>query len=757
MLNASPKEMNKNGLDPEKALKILQMDGTLSQVIKGFEPREQQQHMMRNIIEAYNENQIALVEAGTGTGKSIAYLIPAILWALQKKERSVISTHTITLQEQLLLKDIPLVAKALNATVKAVLVKGMRNYACLRKIEDTRSEQLLLYPQEAEEFTKIDAWAHATNDGSRASLNFEPSGAMWDRVCAENDTCNKNQCPYFQECHFFRARREASEAQILIVNHHLLFADLSTRAESENYQDPSILPIYTKVVLDEAHHIEDIATEYFAQKVNQLDLLRIVGRLAAEKGGGKSQGKLTQLKEKIISYFNSKTPPTEVSNVLSTLNIDLPGIRTDVLKYITEGFDKFHHFINLLKIQTRSPEESSNENKLRMLAEHYTHPFWSGEIKTHIQGLIQALQKYVQVINSVENALKALNHETLNEQTKGIRFEIEALCLRLTNASLVLQQFVHNAPPPSKVRWIEAQMLKTMVNVYIADAELDIAKALADYLFSKFSTVILCSATLTTNKRFDFAKQRLGLTPHYVGNLVVTENIYDSPFNYKHQALLVVPTDIPNPLERTFTVAAAEKIWEAIQASHGNAFVLFTSYTMLKTCYQILQPRLDKHKFPVFKHGDDNRQNLLQKFKSTERSVLFGTDSFWEGVDVVGDALRCVIIVKLPFKVPTEPIIQARTEAILAKGGDPFMEYSLPNAVVKFKQGFGRLIRNKNDRGCIVCLDTRLITKKYGQQFLNSLPACEQLFMPSENVKIHMQDFYKKTYYLVKGEKKKPG
>ena len=312
MTSAPPKERNKQGIDAEKALKVLQPEGNLSKIIKGFEPREQQQKMMQNIIEAYNENQIALIEAGTGTGKSIAYLIPAILWAVQKKERSVISTHTITLQEQLLLKDIPLVAKALNVTVKAVLVKGMRNYVCLRKVEETRMEQLFLAPHEAEEFSKIDAWSHSTNDGSRSALSFEPSGPIWDKVCAENDTCNKNQCPHYQDCHFFKARREASEAQILIVNHHLLFADLSTRAESENYIDPSILPIYTKVVLDEAHHIEDIATEYFAQKVTLLDLLRIVGRLAAEKGG-KALGKLTQLKEKIHSYFNTKTPPTEVS------------------------------------------------------------------------------------------------------------------------------------------------------------------------------------------------------------------------------------------------------------------------------------------------------------------------------------------------------------------------------------------------------------------------------------------------------------
>lgn len=646
-------------------------------------------------------------------------------------------------------KDIPLVAKALNVSIKAILVKGMRNYVCLRKVEETRQEQLLLSPQEAEEFVKIDTWSHNTNDGSRSSLSFEPSGQIWDKVCAENDTCNKNQCPHYQNCHFFKARREANEAQILIVNHHLLFADLSMRAEDENYQDPFILPIYTKVILDEAHHIEDIATEYFAQKVNQLDLLRIIGRLSAEKGG-KALGKLTQLKEKILAYFKSKTPPTEASSVITKLNIDLPQIRSDVLKLINESFDKFYNFINLIKSPTKTHEEQSNENKLRMLPEHYGHYYWSQQIKNHTDELIKGIQKYVQAINGLENSLKNLNLDQLNEQTKGMRFEIEALCTRLSTASLILEQFVQNAPSPSKVRWIEAQMLKNMINVYIADAELDIAKALVNYLFSKFDSVILCSATLTTNNQFEFVKKRLGLTAELAENLSVTESRYDSPFNYQQQALFAIPTDMPTPLESTFTLAATEKIWEAIRISHGNAFVLFTSFSMLNTCYQILQPRFLEHKIPVFKHGDDNRQVLLQKFKNTDRSVLFGTDSFWEGVDVVGDALRCVILVKLPFRVPTEPIIQARTEAILARGGDPFTEYSLPNAIVKFKQGVGRLIRKKNDRGCIVCLDTRLITKKYGQQFLNSLPPCQQIFTSGEKLRMHMQDFYKKTHYLVK-------
>lgn len=736
-----------HGIDSALAAKILEKEGNLSKIIRGFEPRLQQQKMMQDIIEAYNNNQIALIEAGTGTGKSIAYLIPAILWAVQKKERSLISTHTITLQEQLLLKDIPLVARALNVSIKAVLVKGMRNYLCLRKLDETRHEQLLLPPEEAKEFSRIEAWAQSTKEGSKSSLPLEPSAQLWDRICAESDTCNKNQCPYFQECHFFKARREANEAQLLIVNHHLLFADLSRRAETNNYSDPSILPTYTKVILDEAHHIEDIATEYFAQKVSQLDLLRIIGRLNAEKGG-KDLGKIPQLKEKIYAYYKNRPPP-ELTSLISKLNIDLPAIRTDLLKLIIEGFDKFYNFISLIKIPTQFKEDQPQENKLRILPDHYNHHYWTTEIRKQTEELIKVLQKYIQSISGLENSLKSLSHETLQEQTKGMRFEIEALCNRLNAASQVLENFVKAPPSSSKVRWIEGQALKTMVNVHIADAELDIAQAMVDHLFSKFNTVILCSATLTANKQFTFIKQRLGLEST-ASNLVVKEQIYDSPFNYSQQALLAVPTDIPNPLDPSFAQMVTKKIWEIIEISQGNAFVLFTSFTLLNTCYQILLPRLREKGYLLLKHGEDNRQTLLSQFKATDRSVLFGTDSFWEGVDVVGDALRCVIIVKLPFKVPTEPIIQARTEAIKAKGGDPFMEYSLPNAIVKFKQGFGRLIRTKSDRGCIVCLDNRLITKRYGTQFLNSLPSCEQVITTSDKLYQQMHHFYQKTQYLVK-------
>jgi ATP-dependent DNA helicase DinG len=733
-------------LDREKALALIKPGGVLSLNLKGFESRNQQQLMMSNVIDAYNKNAIALIEAGTGTGKSIAYLIPAILWAIQNKERTVFSTQTIALQEQLLHKDIPLVLQALNLDLKAVLVKGMRNYLCMRKLDEAMSELLLIPPNEAQELQQIAAWNDHTKEGSRSSLPFAPTYETWDRVCAENDTCNNTECSFYQQCHFFKARREANDAQLLIVNHHLLFADLAIRAEVNNYSDQALLPAYNRVVLDEAHHIEEVATEYFASKLSQLDMLRTIGRLAAEKQA-KSVGKLTQFKEKIHEFYRDKEVPAEISSILGKLTIDLPGSRRDLLTHITETFDAFGAFVESLQAKEQE-EKAPAEKKLRLLPFHQTHPLWTDEILAKAKLFAESVKRYIYSIETLDTEIKQSGNDKIIDHTKGIRFEILALTKRLTSACDVLTDFVTNHHPVNKVRWIEIQQLKAMINTQLVDANLDVSLALKEFLFSKFASVILCSATLTTNRQFDFVRQRLGLDQFQ--DKFITENIYDSPFNFKEQALFAVPTDIPDPQHASFLQVATEKIWEAIQASQGNAFVLFTSYSMLHACYQNLNAKLLQQRFVPMKQGESNRQTLLTKFKTTNRSVLFGTDSFWEGVDVVGEALRCVIIVKLPFKVPTEPIVQARAEAIAAEGGDPFRDYSLPQAIVKFKQGVGRLIRNKQDRGCIVCLDSRILTKNYGKLFLNSLPECDKIFTTSDQLLPAMKEFYRKTYYLVK-------
>lgn len=731
-------------LNIEKALQLLRPDGALSRMLHGFESRESQQQMMRTIIEAYNENQIGLIEAGTGTGKSLAYIIPALLWASQHKERTLISTHTITLQEQLINKDIPLVTKALNIDVKAVLIKGMGNYVCQRKLEETRMERLLLSPEESTEFEKISLWESKTAEGSRSELSFIPSPSLWGKISAESDTCNHQECPYYQSCHFFKARHQAQDAQILVVNHHLLFADLAFRAENNNYQNPGILPAYTRIILDEAHHIEDIATEYFAKKISHSSLMRTMARLASDK-----HGKLSNLRQLLHKSIPS-SPSPEIHSLLGRLNIDLPGIRNDILQQTFDLFQLYFEFSKTIQLNkiTRTSEESGqpgrSDHKMRLLPSHKMHPMWKERILPSTQRLFEALRRYVQSIVQLEKDSKAVALENFEEKTRTVRYEIIAFANRLNEASGILENFISEPTQdsPKTVRWIENQTTHSIPNTQLVDAELDVAERLVNFLFNKFSTIILCSATLTTNQEFEFIKRRLGLTPKFLTERL-REKVYQSPFNYQQQALFAIPTDVPSPLHPDFIKIASERIWDAIQASRGGAFVLFTSYSMLKTCYECLQDRLKTYRYTPIKQGDDNRQSLLNKFKTSNKAVLFGTDSFWEGVDVVGKALRCVIIVKLPFRVPSEPIIQARTEAILARGGNPFTEYSLPHAIVKFKQGFGRLIRNQDDQGCVVCLDIRLLDKNYGALFLNSLPACRQLFVNSSQLHHQMVSFYK--------------
>ena len=734
-------------LSVEKILKLIQSEGLFCRVFQGFEVRASQQEMMKDIINAYNHNQIALIEAGTGTGKSMAYLLPAILWAAQTHERTVISTNTITLQEQLVQKDIPNLLKALNLNLKAVLVKGMNNYLCLRKMFDAQSEFLLFSQDDREEMNQIEQWSRHTVEGSKSELSFVPTPNTWEKVGAESETCSHNQCPYYHQCFFYKARKQAEEAHLLVVNHHLLFADLVKRGENNNYVDTAILPSYKRLILDEAHHIEDVATEYFAHRLHRIELVRTLSRLTSEKHHT-GQGKLIILKDRIQSTFK-KAPPSEITPILTKLTIDFPAVKHVLTEQIHHTFDAFINFIEVLQ-----KDQDSNylglEQKQRLLEEHRTHPKWADEVIPRAEGLMETLKRYSQDLRSLENDFKLLDHEKLNEQTKGVRAEIQGLTMRLDTSISTLYHFLNRWGDNTRVRWIELHQLKTLLNVHLVDAELDMSKALVEFMFSQFPTIILCSATLTSNRSFTFVRKRLGITREYLPQRYVVESIYDSTFDYKKQALLAVPKDMPLPNHPDFNARVYEGIWQAIQASQGQAFILFTSYSLLKQCYEVLAQRLKEGGYPLFKQGDNSRQKLLHQFTNTKRAVLFGTDSFWEGVDVVGDALRCVVIVKLPFKVPSDPLVQARTEAILEKGGDPFFEFAIPNAIVKFKQGFGRLIRNQFDRGCIICLDVRLISKGYGKLFINSLPPCQEAFYPNQELWPKIKEFYKKTYYLTK-------
>ena len=691
--------------------------GPLALNVKGFEERLEQKLMAQDVLQAFMRQNPAFIEAGTGTGKSLAYLIPAILWAEKHDEKVVISTNTIALQEQLIHKDIPLAIKALGLETSYVLAKGMSNYACLRRLDQAASERSLFATSSEEELLRIHEWARTSCEGTRSALPFLPTQATWEQISVQSDLCDGPKCDQFNKCFFFKAKQEAQSARIIVVNHHLLFSDLALRMESGN---SGLLPSYKRLIIDEAHHIEDIATEHFAAKVSRLELVKILSFLALDFSD-RFAGRLALLRQKLTHIFKTTRP-----DIFQTFDV-ISQARKSTLFLTDELFDSIGTFVSLL---------GQEEQKMRLLNHHLTHPYWINTLLVRSTALSTELTSLTIALLGLENQLVECKSESLDSDTKPLRMEIKALSIRLQLAKEKIVNFFKGPKNEETIFWIQ---LAAHNEVQLVSAQPDVSTLLRKHLFDKMATTILCSATLATNKNFSFARARLGLSDH----LATDEKIHASPFAYKKQALVGIPADMPFPDSSDYPEKSIEAIKELVIACQGNAFVLFTSYDALKTAYNALKPSLDPLGFTLLKQGDDHRHALINRFKAKPRSVLFATDSFWEGIDIVGDQLRCVIITKLPFAVPNDPISQARSELLTAKGKSAFVEYALPRAAVKFKQGFGRLIRSKEDRGCFICLDSRLLKKGYGKIFLQSLPECQQVFDTLSTVKQKMVEFYK--------------
>jgi ATP-dependent DNA helicase DinG len=698
---------------------VFTSNGLLGRFLEDYEERVEQKKMSQQIFDAYSEDQIALIEAGTGIGKSVAYLVPAIIWALKHKEKTVISTHTIALQEQLLQKDIPFLLHIMDADLKAVLVKGMSNYLCLRKLKESK-EQLL--DEDSTSLEHIERWAEKTQEGSRSELPFAVSGNVWEKVRAEADTCNNVQCPHYKKCFFFKARRHVNEAQILIVNHHLLLTDLNVRMK-EKGGEKSVLPEYKRLIIDEAHHLEEVALDSFAKRVDCLGLIHLLSRLYSDVHPERSR---LHLLHQILSRN------LRLVSLSQRLSIQLPAEKRNLQTQIETAFEQLKNI--------RSQFAASQE-KWRLTNEVLKNPQWEQECKITFQALAKQMVGFSSQLGTTYQEIAEIDDAALQEKIASSLLEIKAVAERLEEAAKVFEHFFSEDAADLRVRWVESGNFKQAKNLALFDAHLDISSYLHDGLFDQMKTVSLCSATLTTRKEFTFIKDQLGIAKSGPER-AISESIYDSPFDYKKNALLLVPTDLPLPSDPGFTAAAAQVVMKAVEASKGNAFVLFTSYEMLRTCYDLCAPHLKSKGYHLLKHGDQSRQILLDTFKAHEGSVLFGTDSFWEGIDVAGDALRCVILAKLPFKVPNDPLTEAYSELLTKKGKDPFLDYSIPQAVMKFKQGFGRLIRKSTDRGCIVCLDKRLATKGYGKIFIESLPQCRQVFDVQGRAIDEMKRFY---------------
>lgn len=720
----------------ENSKKSLDFSYLLGLHLKGYEERKEQQEMAQDVFEAFTREAIAFIEAGTGTGKSLAYLIPTILWAKEHQDPVVISTNTIALQEQLIEKDIPLAMKALGVTMKYVLAKGMGNYACQRKLSEAMEERSLFPDENLDEIVQIEAWSQHTEQGTRTDLPFVSSSQGWQKVAADADSCTGSHCPFFGKCFLFKARKEAQEAKIIVVNHHLLFADIAVRMESKNFSGPALLPAYKRLILDESHHIEDIATTYFAEKISRQNLLKILSQFD-QNITDRSPGRLAILHLKLKQLLKN-----ESSHLIAQFEQDIAAKKRALLFLTNELFDSLVTFCTLCS--------TKQEQKLRIRKSHVTHPYWNETLLPRSQALSSGLVDLALSLLQFEEELNSLKSDTLKEQTKALRADLKATQEKISLFSRRIKSFFMSADYTEKIYWIHIQPYQENVEVELVQVPHDVSKLLRENVIDKMSTTVFCSATLAAKKSFSYMRSRMGIRKDE--NLPIIEKIYSSPFDFEKQVLFGCPSDMPPPESPLYTAAANQAIKELIQASNGNAFVLFTSYEQLKSAYETLYQPLSTLGYHLLKQGDDHRQNLITRFKKKPRSVLFGTDSFWEGVDIVGDALRSVIITKLPFPVPSDPISEAKSELIVAQGRSPFIEYSLPKAIMKFKQAFGRLIRHKDDRGCCICLDVRLIKKGYGKVFTESLPNCLEAFEPLDTLKAKMVDFYKSGFLLRKSK-----
>ena len=720
-------------LEVPEILQLFAPGGALAKKFTDYQPRPAQKQMAKTVATTFNRSQVALIEAATGTGKSLAYLIPAILWAVRNQKRVVVSTNTINLQEQLIHKDIPLLQQVLNCEFNAVLVKGRGNYLCLDKLQAVDQQGKLLLEEEWADFTALSQWARQTSDGSRSDLSLNVSPNLWEKVACESDTCTRIKCEFYSRCFFYKARREAAAADLLVVNHHLLFADLAVRRATGRYHDAAVLPPYSKLILDEAHNMEDIATEYFGVQISKLSLRRLLARFyqVRKRGAVREKGAIPFLLARLRSLGKGIDPDLSdriEKHVRSRLLTEL-----EQCSFLAEQvFDDCAAWF-----ETRS-REPSPERKVRFTGDLYRQEGWKVTILARVHQLLQAAQLLYGNLRALDRLLNNLP-EDIREALQRQRIELKALTDRLEAATVTLAE-IFGAEESDKVRWIQWAPTRSGKRVTLRQVPLFVGDLLRENVFEPFDTVVMTSATLTSERRFHYLKERLGLQQGLDSRLV--ELALPPVFDYRRQAILGIPTDLPYPDHHGFAEALGRFLLRALASSQGKALVLFTSYALLQRTYRELVQPLGALGIAALKQGDAPRHRLTGHFKRDKSSVLFATASFWEGVDVAGDALENLVLTKLPFSVPQDPVVAARVEAIRNRNGNPFLEYIVPQAVIRFRQGFGRLIRDRKDRGCILILDRRVLDKSYGRTFLDSLPQCRRVAGTSDLVLESLREFF---------------
>ena len=688
-------------LDCDETALYLSSSGPLAKISPYFEERPSQIELVKEISKTFNDESVGVFEAGTGVGKSFAYLIPSMLWAINNKERVVISTGTINLQQQLSEKDIPQAEKIIGKKVKSILVKGRQNYVCLRRLSEVGNERDL-FSDETEIFDKIASWAKESKTGSKSDLSFMPPENLWQRVNSEADACMGMRCKFREKCFVMKVRKEAADANILVVNHHMLFADIESRMNGAGYDDTAVLPPYRRIVFDEAHGIEDAATSFFSNSLNRFRILKQLNLL----------------------YRQRKASSTGYIFTLSALS------------NIEDKSDLVKSEIERAKESIANLEESAAE----LLAREFNIRLFSGSAQRFSELIrkITVLQKNIAAVCGItREIIDGISEDDLDD---SVIYEAKAVLRRLDSMVETAQNFVSWEEHPENVFWVAAKrlppsMAKNFDNPFyyeFNETPLDIASLMNKGVYEPMKSIVCTSATLSISRTFDFWKKRVGI--NFIEKERVKSGEFLSPFPYEKNMVFAVPSDAPFPDSENFQAFVEDALVQMIEAAGGKTLVLFTAYDSLRHACDTVRTRLRSSGITVLKQGDDDRFRLLSQFKDEVTSCLFATDSFWEGVDVPGESLSLVIIVKMPFGVPSDPVFAARSEEISKKGGFPFMELSVPQAVIKFRQGFGRLIRRGDDRGAVVALDRRIIEKSYGRMFTQSIPETPLVYKPLSEV-----------------------
>ena len=629
--------------------------GILARSSLPYEYRPGQLEMAKAVERALAERRHLIVEAGTGTGKTLAYLLPA----LRTGQRVIISTGTKALQDQLYFRDVPFL-ETLVGELRVCYMKGRANYLCRHKLTALRNQPILSGLEEIDQYRQISEWEQTTESGDRAELSGLPeSSALWQKLDARTEACLGSTCPDYRRCFITEMRRKALESDIIIVNHHLFFADLAVKREAAGAPDAGILPEAAAVVFDEAHELEDVASSYFGLSVSNIrfeELARDTDVLLRGKEGAESLPALTQqLRDRARMFF---------------AGLPMSG----------DGRQPFAGREEFLETE--------------------------GDLYLAVRTTLQRLEAELDGMKAVDEA------PGLRKRVARLRSELEFLLESSANNMVFWMERRISAGGSSERSAARSAFRAQSRTTFLQATPIDVSELLFELVFDQIPTVVLTSATLTVQGGFEHIRKRLGLSE-------ARELVVPSHFKYGEQALLYLPPEMPDPRDAGFPEAAARCIQRVLEITQGRAFCLFTSYAQMRDLYERLLPVLD---FPILLHGSAPRKALLEQFRATPNAVLFGTSSFWQGVDVQGEALSCVIIDRLPFAVPSDPVVSARMKAIEENGGKPFFDYQVPTAVLTLKQGFGRLIRSLEDRGVLVLLDPRVRTKRYGQTFLASLP-----------------------------------